>query len=378
MSEEKQSPPKVFISYSWAVQDRVKILAAQLIQDGIDVIADFYDLKSGNDIYAFMERQITDPTIDHVLIICDETYAKKANDRIGGVGNETVIITPEIYGKVNQKKFIPIVFEKNEQGHPFCPIYLQSRIYIDLSDSEHYEAEYNKLLHDLYGIPLCSKPELGEKPQWVNGRKTVSGTSSAVSELDSSITQEQNAIEKLSLQILKTEFSSQKSSLLISQQYNIILNINSFLSFIQRTELLMGYIDRMSSTKRNIIEVIPDVIQARSLSVFDIGTTENEIVFNTYSLLKLLLNSIILQDIIKRPSELAFFKEKVLRPFVACIENYLDDKTIEKGICESRTSKSSVSSTNQNTIIVNGGQVNISLDNSTINAVQNTPLEKQK
>ena len=38
---------KVFISYSWAVQDRVIELAERLIANGVDVVLDVYDLKEG-------------------------------------------------------------------------------------------------------------------------------------------------------------------------------------------------------------------------------------------------------------------------------------------------------------------------------------------
>ena len=52
--------PKVFISYSWSSQEHqilVKSWAEQLIADGVEVILDIYDLKEGNDKYAFMERK---------------------------------------------------------------------------------------------------------------------------------------------------------------------------------------------------------------------------------------------------------------------------------------------------------------------------------
>lgn len=62
---------KVFISYSWAVQERVIELAERLIANGIEIILDVYDLKDGNDKYAFMEQSVNDPSVDHVLIICD-------------------------------------------------------------------------------------------------------------------------------------------------------------------------------------------------------------------------------------------------------------------------------------------------------------------
>lgn len=158
---------KVFISYSWAVQEQVIELAERLIANGVEVILDVYDLKDGNDKYAFMEQSVNDPTVDHVLIVCDKTYTEKANNRTGGVGDETVIITPEIYGNTAQKKFIPVILEKDEYGKAYCPAYIKSRIYIDLSNETSYESEYEKLLRDIYNKPKFRKPALGKRPEWL-------------------------------------------------------------------------------------------------------------------------------------------------------------------------------------------------------------------
>ena len=116
---------KVFISYSWKVQEKVIELAERLISNGIDVILDVYDLKEGQDKYAFMEQSVNDPSVDKVLIICDRSYMEKANDRSGGVGDETVIISPEIYGQMKQEKFIPIAFEVDKEGKACIPHYLR-------------------------------------------------------------------------------------------------------------------------------------------------------------------------------------------------------------------------------------------------------------
>ena len=121
--------PKVFISYSWTVQDWVVEFAQRLVNAGIDTIVDFWNLKPGNDKYQFMESMVTDKTIDFVLIICNKTYAEKANDRTGGVGDETVIISSELYGKFKQEKFLPLILEKNEDASPTVPVYIKSRFF---------------------------------------------------------------------------------------------------------------------------------------------------------------------------------------------------------------------------------------------------------
>lgn len=159
--------PKVFISYSWAVQERVVNLAQRLVNDGIDTIVDFWNLKPGNDKYKFMESMVTDKTIDFILIVCDKTYTEKANDRTGGVGDETVIISSELYGKFKQEKFLPLILEKNEDASPTVPVYIKSRIYFDFSDADNYENEYEKLIRHIYDEPLISKPKLGSKPEYL-------------------------------------------------------------------------------------------------------------------------------------------------------------------------------------------------------------------
>jgi len=71
--------PKVFISYSWASTDSVIELAQRLKYDGIDVVLDKWKLKEGQDKYAFMEQCVTDDSINKVLMVCDKTYAEKAD-----------------------------------------------------------------------------------------------------------------------------------------------------------------------------------------------------------------------------------------------------------------------------------------------------------
>ena len=70
----------------------------------------------------------------------------------GGVGDETVIISPEVYGKVAQEKFIPVVMERDADGHVFLPAYLRSLMYVDLTGAN-YTSEYEKLLRIIFEQP---------------------------------------------------------------------------------------------------------------------------------------------------------------------------------------------------------------------------------
>lgn len=164
--------PKIFISYSWSSDVLVLALAQRLVSHGIDVVLDKWELKEGQDKYAFMERCVNDPDITKVLIICDKAYALKANARKGGVGDETVIISGEIYENMKQEKFIPIIAERDEDGKPYVPAYVKTRIYIDLSNPDTYETEYEKLLRNIYEKPQFMKPKLGKRPEWLDEEKT--------------------------------------------------------------------------------------------------------------------------------------------------------------------------------------------------------------
>ncbi len=161
--------PRVFISYAWdKSSEPVEELARKLVADGVDIVLDIWELKEGQDKYQFMEQCVSDSSIYKVLIICDKSYCEKANNREGGVGDETAIISPEIYGHAKQEKFIPIIFEKNEESKPYVPAYIKSRIHIDLSDNSTYAENYEKLLRNIHNKPLKTKPALGKVPKYLN------------------------------------------------------------------------------------------------------------------------------------------------------------------------------------------------------------------
>ena|ERR1022692_4411343 len=150
------SESAIFVSYCWTSAQHcewVVRLANLLVSHGVRTVLDIWDLNPGQDKYAFMEKAVLDPTITKVLIICDEGYKERADNRERGVGTETQLISPEVYGKVDQEKFIPIIAQRGNEGEPLVPTYLASRVYIDLSDETTFETEYQKLLRNIYGQP---------------------------------------------------------------------------------------------------------------------------------------------------------------------------------------------------------------------------------
>lgn len=167
--------PKVFISYSWHPEKNkiwVQRLAERLIQDGVNVKLDVWDLKHGHDKYVFMEQMVKDSDIKKVLVICNEDYARKADDRTGGVGTESTIMSSDIYSLAEQTKFIPILVEK-KNGEPCLPTFLKSRMYIDMSSNDIYELGYDQLLRDIYEKPLLRKPALGKMPSYLEEDEPV-------------------------------------------------------------------------------------------------------------------------------------------------------------------------------------------------------------
>lgn len=120
--------PKVFISYAWGTDDyqkKVLNFCTRLYSEcGIEVLIDKWSMEAGNDTYDFMERCVKDSSVNHVIMLPDKNYAEKADNRQGGVGTETQIISQEVYSNTIQSKFIPVVFERDSDEKIYIPVYL--------------------------------------------------------------------------------------------------------------------------------------------------------------------------------------------------------------------------------------------------------------
>lgn len=159
---------RAFISYSWSSPTHVAWtinLATRLREDGVDVVLDKWDLKPGHDAYQFMESMVTDKTVTKVMMICDKAYVDKANDRSGGVGMESQIISPELYGKGTQDKFAALMTDEDDEGNPHVPVFYKGRIFIDFRAADKFEESYEQLLRWLIDRPQHIKPKLGNVPE---------------------------------------------------------------------------------------------------------------------------------------------------------------------------------------------------------------------
>ena len=156
------NPQTVFISYSHDNPEHkrwVLHFAGQLRSNGVDVVIDAWDLRPGDDVPKFMERGVRDSS--RVLMICTEKYVAKANDGLGGVGYEAMIVTAELVRDLGTAKFIPIIRQNTEK--PEVPTSVSTRRYINLSEGVDRAADMEALLRDLHSVPP-EKPPLGRSP----------------------------------------------------------------------------------------------------------------------------------------------------------------------------------------------------------------------
>ena len=103
--------PKVFISYSHDSDEHkqwVQDLAEKMVNHGIEITLDQWDLKPGDNLPGFMEKSSPDHS-DYIIIICTERYVEKVNSGKGGAAYEKMIMTNSLIQDSNTNKFIPII-----------------------------------------------------------------------------------------------------------------------------------------------------------------------------------------------------------------------------------------------------------------------------
>lgn len=160
--------PRLFLSYSWdsdAHRRWVLKLAADLIRNGVHVLVDEWDLHDYNDdLHVFMETGIREA--DFVVLVCTPESARRANDRKGGVGVESTIITGEFYDPKKASKFVPITRNATRGPANCLPSYLKSRYAIDFTQDPAYQVKLEELLRRIFGQPRYRRPNLGPIPQF--------------------------------------------------------------------------------------------------------------------------------------------------------------------------------------------------------------------
>lgn len=149
--------PKAFISYSWEDDDHrawAREFATRLRADGIETTIDQWDAVPGDQLPAFMESAIR--SNDYVLIVCTPKYKQKSDNRQGGVGYEGDIMTAEVFGTANHRKFIPVL--RKGAWSESAPTWVSGKYFIDLSASPYSEENYGDLLVTMHGVRNTAPP----------------------------------------------------------------------------------------------------------------------------------------------------------------------------------------------------------------------------
>jgi hypothetical protein len=156
--------PSVFISYAWESEDLKKWvleLAKHLRSNGINVTLDRWHLGMGDNRFQFMEKSVT--RSDFVLVIGTPIYAEKSEQRSGGVGYESNIITSRIAERVGKQKFIPVL--RLGDWSTSVPAWLKFAVGCDLRGEPYSSEQFRDLLKTLHG-KNASAPALGPTPSF--------------------------------------------------------------------------------------------------------------------------------------------------------------------------------------------------------------------
>ncbi|MBI1944533.1 MAG: toll/interleukin-1 receptor domain-containing protein [Deltaproteobacteria bacterium] len=167
MTAMRSNPPKIFISYAWESDDHTKWvvrLAEDLQGAGAYVLLDRWDVGLGGDLPRFMETAVR--RADHILLVCTPAYAKKANERSGGVGYENVVITGEIFQRFTaaEGRVIPVL--RSGSWDESRPTWTKAMMAADLRDEGKYAEGLEAILRHVHAEPAFVRPPLGAKPSF--------------------------------------------------------------------------------------------------------------------------------------------------------------------------------------------------------------------
>ena len=148
---------KVFISYSHDSPVHLQWISdfvTKLQRNGVNIIFDQQEPIQDQETIQSIESGVRDS--DRVLVICTDSYVRKANDGEGGVGYEPTIVTRQIVENFGSNKFIPII--RQTLWEDKTPEFLEERAYVDFTDDTEFDAKFEELLHERLLLPPLQKP----------------------------------------------------------------------------------------------------------------------------------------------------------------------------------------------------------------------------
>jgi len=164
---EPEKPPRVFISYSWESEDHkswVRYLGERLYKSGIEARLDQWFVQPGESFTAFMEQEVT--AADFILVVCTPSYARKSNNRRGGVGYEQQIVSRQLMSGTPRSKFIPILRKGDYEPGSGCaiPAHFLGIAWIEFRDDLAFEKSLEDLIRVILSKPRFAPPPLGARP----------------------------------------------------------------------------------------------------------------------------------------------------------------------------------------------------------------------
>lgn len=165
------------------------------------------------------------------------------------------------------------------------------------------------------------------------------------------------------------DFNCRANRLINASYMQVESALKMFIDYIENTDIINNYINTCNRENFDVEFEVKEVYESYGGCIFELGNTVNEEVFSSYKILKYILDNSCdittlgmgysysnkYQDIVKE------FNHGLSLILIQHIEAYLRKIVIAMGYDEEVIYM----------ITVNGGQVNISKDNSTINAIQN-------
>lgn len=169
-------------------------------------------------------------------------------------------------------------------------------------------------------------------------------------------------------------FNANANRLLQSNIDDYIDVLKKFLSYVDSTELIKNYIDSCGEHNKNMQGTFKEVMNLNSEYVFGLGDTVEEEVVGIYDILKYMSETYtsIPRNILfvysradSIQGRLKDFNNRIVMVLIRHIESFLTEVGIDMGLDDNIVYNISTDS----------GQINISNDNSTLNAVQNNGID---
>lgn len=166
---DQRRSERVFVSYTRTGDEHaqwVKDLATYLRNNGLNARLDVWHLRPGMDVAQWMCNELD--LADRVLLICNATYADRADRRHGGVGWEIRLVQGDLMSsqEENSDKYVPIIV--GDDANAATPAFLKSVYCLrwSLRGGETEEAHREELLRLLYNAAERA-PEVGSPPSFV-------------------------------------------------------------------------------------------------------------------------------------------------------------------------------------------------------------------